>query len=295
MPVLFTLPGPSLSQTQGPQSAEEAARQQTQERQKEYRQRVDEQREQMIRRQEEFNQRIEKQERQRLQELWPSLSPEERQRREQEQQRKEEQRRQSIQRQREFWQQQKEREKEQEKERQQQMEELRRKEAQRQKAIRKVADGYSDEVWQEALGATPEQWKEIKPRLEKIHRLQDPPYVDVSIYWIAGSTSYQAQSLVESPDGAYSMAKAFGWFSVTTGVGSTSESSSGSSGSGRFRTLESAQYSATTRTAAVPKDPNRPDISMEAHRVGSGPRPGGRQRGHQVRHADSRAGQETSG
>ncbi|MCL5279220.1 MAG: hypothetical protein M1376_04855 [Planctomycetes bacterium] len=231
---------------------------------------MDEQREQMIRRQEEFNQRVEKQERQRLQELWPTLSPEERQRREEEQQRKEEQRRQTVQRQREFWQRTKEREQERDKEQQQRMEELRRKAAERQKAIRKVAGEYSDEVWQEALGATPEQWKEIKPRLEKIHRLKDSPYVDVSIYWIAGSTSYQAESLVESPDGAYSMAKASGWFSVTAGVGTTSESSSGSSGSGRFGTLPSAQYSATTRTAAVPKDPNRPDISMEAHRVGSG-------------------------
>jgi hypothetical protein len=201
--------------------------------------------------------------------LWPTLSPEERQRREEEQQRKEEQRRQSIQRQREFWQQAKDREQEREKEQQQRMEELRRKAAERQKAIRRVADEYSDEVWQEALGATPEQWKEIKPRLEKIHRLRDPPFVDVSIYWIAGSTSYQAESLIESPDGTYSMAKASGWFSVTAGVSSTSESSSGSRGSGRSGALPSAQYSATTRTAAVPKDPNRPDISLEARRTGT--------------------------
>ena len=149
--LLSTLPGPSLSQTQEPQSAQEALRQQSQQHQQEYRQRVDEQREQMIRRQEEFNQRVEKQESQRLQELWPSLSPEERQRREQEQQRREEQRRQSIQRQREFWQQDKEREKE----RQQWMEEQKRKEAERQKAIRKVANEYSDEVWREALGTAP--------------------------------------------------------------------------------------------------------------------------------------------
>ena len=265
--LLCTLPGPLLSQTQEPQSAEEALRQQSQQRQQEYRQRVDEQREQMIRRQEEFNQRVEKQERQRLQELWPSLSEEERQRQEEAQRRKEEQRRQSIQRQREFWQQDKQREKE----RQQQMEEWRRKEAQRQKAIRKVADEYSDEVWQEALGATPEQWKAIKPWLDKIHQLKDPPYVDVSIYWIAGSTSYQAQSLVESPDGTYSRAKAFGWFSVTTGAGSTSENSSGSGGSGRSGALKSAEYSATTRTATAPEDSNRPDISVEARRVRSGP------------------------
>ncbi len=269
--LLCTLPGASLSQTQEPQSAQEAARQQSQERQKEYRQRRDEQQERMIRQQEEFNQRLEKQERQRLQELWPTLSPEERQRQEEEQQRKEEQRRQTIQRQREFWRQAREREQERDKEQQQRMEELRRKAAEQQKAIRKVADEYADEVWQEALGATPEQWNEIKPRLEKIHRLKDPPFVDVSIYWIAGSTSYQAESLIESPDGTYSMAKASGWFSVTTGVSSTSESSSGSRGSGMFGALKSAEYSATTRTVTTPGDPNRPDISVKARHVGSGP------------------------
>ena len=117
--------------------------------------------------------------------------------------------------------------------------------------------------------------------MEKIHQLQDRPRADVSIYWISGSTSYRVQSLVESAEGTRSIAKASGWFSVTTGVGSTSESVTQSSADGgnpgaaggqgrssRYETMRSDQYSATTTTAATADDPNRSAISVEAHRAG---------------------------
>jgi hypothetical protein len=105
--------------------------------------------------------------------------------------------------------------------------------------------------------------------LERIHQLKDPPYVDVSIYWIAGSTGYRVESLVGSPNGAYSTAKASGWFSVTTGAASASESSSGHVQSAGYGILKSDQYSAATRTATAPEDSNRPGTSVEAHHAGS--------------------------
>jgi hypothetical protein len=256
-------PARLLSQTQEPQSPEEAQRQQIRQRLQETQQHAEEQREQAIRQQEEFWQRIEERERQRLQESSQGLSPEEKQRREEAQQRKEEQRRQMFQRRRESL--------ERDKQLRLRMEEQRRQGEEHQKAIRKAADEYSDEVWQEALGATPEQWKALKPRLERIHQLKNMPCVDVSIYWIAGSAGYQMQSLVGSPDGAHSVAKASGWFSITTGAGSTSESSYGHGQSAEFGVVPSDRYSATTKTVSGPEDSNRPDVRMEARHVGSEP------------------------
>jgi hypothetical protein len=277
--LLCTLPGQTLSQTPGPQSLNDSQRQQVQQQLQQHQQQAAEQRRQTMERQEEFWRGVGEKERQRLQDDWPNLSEEEKQRRQESLERSEERRQEMMQRQREFWQ----RTEEQEKQLPQRMEEQRRQNEEKQRAIKKAADEYSDEVWQDALGATPEQWKAIKPRLEKIHQLQDRPRADVSIYWISGSTSYRVQSLVESAEGTRSIAKASGWFSVTTGVGSTSESVTESNAGGEnhgtagglghhftYGTIRSDQFSATTTTttAATADDPNRPAIDVEAHRAG---------------------------
>src|SRR4030042_620368 len=43
-----------------------------------------------------------------------------------------------------------------------------------QQAGRAIYDEYSDEAWQEALGATAEQWQAIKPRLEQVKKIEGP-------------------------------------------------------------------------------------------------------------------------
>jgi hypothetical protein len=247
--------------------------------QQEGRQRAEEMRQRMAQRQEEFWQRVDEQARQRLQADWPNLTEEERQRRQESLRKSEEEHQQMLQRQRDFWQ----RMTDQQKQSQQRAEEQRRKYQEEQALIKKVANEYADEVWQEALDATPKQWKALKPRLEKIHELKELPWADILIYWIGGSTSYQEESLVESPDGARSVAKASGWFSVISGAGSTSESHarSGASGddripplegghsSSRYGSLTSGGYSARTRTTPAPQDSNRPAARVEVHPSGS--------------------------
>ena len=277
--VLSTLPGQSLSQTQPPPPPDEAQRQKMQQFQQEQRQRAEEMRQRSIQRQEEFWQRVDEQARQRLQDDWPNLTEEERQRRQESLRKSEEQHQQMLQRQRDFWQ----HATDQEKQTRQRAEEQRRRYEEEQRLIRKVANEYADEVWQEALDATPKQWKALKPRLEKIHQLKETPWVDISIYWIGGSTSYQEESLVESADGARSVAKASGWFSVTSGAGSTAESYAcfGASGddripplqgghsSSRYGSLPSGGYSATMRTTTAPHDSNRPPARVEIHHRGT--------------------------
>ncbi len=62
----------------------------------------------------------------------------------------------------------------------------------------KIRADYDDQAWQEALGATPEQWKLIKPRLGKVRSGVSVPTLRISIYSYAatGSTSTAAASRI---------------------------------------------------------------------------------------------------
>jgi hypothetical protein len=62
----------------------------------------------------------------------------------------------------------------------------------------KIRADYDDQAWQEALGATPEQWKLIKPRLGKVRNGVSVPALRISIYSYAasGSTSTAAASRI---------------------------------------------------------------------------------------------------
>jgi hypothetical protein len=278
--LLCTLSGQALPQTQEPQSPEESQRQRIQQLQQEHQQRVEQQRQQMIQRQEEFWQRFDEQERQRLQKSLPGLGEEEKQRQLESLRQREEQHRQMMQRQRESVQ----RQGEQEIQHQQRMEEQRLKDKEEMKTIRKVADEYSEEAWQDALGATPEQWKAIKPRLETIRKLKEPAEIDISIYWVAGSGGYEAESVSQTPDGIRSTVKSTGQFSATTGVRTTSESSirSGTDGGSRGGagghgeafgggSIKSGQFSATTGLSTVPPGSGPSGVDMRTFGEG---RPG---------------------
>jgi hypothetical protein len=62
------------------------------------------------------------------------------------------------------------------------------------KDAHKIVDEYSDEAWQEALGATPEQWKTIKPRLEKVKKVEYPPVIHLSVYGFGGGGTSTSSS-----------------------------------------------------------------------------------------------------
>lgn len=66
------------------------------------------------------------------------------------------------------------------------------------KRTQKIRTDYDDQAWQEALGATPEQWKLIKPRLGKVRNGVSVPVSRISIYSYAatGSTSTAAASRI---------------------------------------------------------------------------------------------------
>jgi len=120
------------------------------------------------------------------------------------------------------------------------MEEQRANDAER----RRIADEYSDEAYREAVGATPEQWKAIHPRVEEIRKLKDRLHIDISVYWIGGSGGYQVGSFVETSDGGRSTANASGRFSATRGV-NTDSGSTTRSGGGAIRGAASG-YGQTT-------------------------------------------------
>jgi hypothetical protein len=58
----------------------------------------------------------------------------------------------------------------------------------------KIRADYDDQAWQEALGATPEQWKVIKPKLGKVRNGLNMPAIRISIYSYAGTASYSTQA-----------------------------------------------------------------------------------------------------
>ena len=52
----------------------------------------------------------------------------------------------------------------------------------KQMELRKIFMDYSDEALQQALGATPEQWKIIQPKLSKVRNAPPPPSIRISPY-----------------------------------------------------------------------------------------------------------------
>lgn len=90
----------------------------------------------------------------------------------------------------------------------------------------RIVDEYSDEAWQEALGATPEQWKAIKPRLEKVKKPEYPPVIRLSVYGFGGSGS--------STSSSFSTAGGTGTASLGSGGGTTSAFASGGARGGGY-------------------------------------------------------------
>jgi len=121
---------------------------------------------------------------------------------------------------------------------QQKMEEQRLENEERQKATRKIRDEYADQAWQEALGATDQQWQAIHPRLERIKQLRSMPGIDISVYAFGAAGSFQTTGFMETSDGGRSTANASSQLSAARGVSSTSDSStrSGTAG-GRARSF----------------------------------------------------------
>jgi len=120
---------------------------------------------------------------------------------------------------------------------QQQQEEFQRGMQERQsknEAMRKLKDQYSEEAYQQALGATAQQWQAIQPKLARIKRLKDTPCLDISIYAVGASGSYQFGAFTETSDGGRSTANASGGFSATRGVNSNSDSSTRSGTAGGY-------------------------------------------------------------
>jgi hypothetical protein len=128
--------------------------------------------------------------------------------------------------------------------------EQRLKNQEQQKASRKITDEYSDEAYQEALGATAEQWKAIKPRLEKIKRLPSMPGINVSIYSFSGSSSF-TQTSGGGGGGSYSAGAggsggAGGYSAGSGGGGGGMSSSSQSSGTAATSGASGSQGGSST-------------------------------------------------
>jgi flagellar motor protein MotB len=101
-------------------------------------------------------------------------------------------------------------------------------------ATQKLREQYYDEAQQQALDATGEQWQVLRPRLERIKRLQAMPHIDIATYVIGGSGSYQFGAFTETSDGGRSTANASGGYSATRGVNSTSDSTTRSGRAGGY-------------------------------------------------------------
>jgi hypothetical protein len=117
---------------------------------------------------------------------------------------------------------------------QQKVEEQRFENEERQKATRKIRDEYADQAWQEALGATAEQWQTIRPKLERIRQLRNMPGMEISVYVVGGAGNFQTTSSVKTSDGGRSAANASGQLSATRGGSSTSDSSTRSGTAGGY-------------------------------------------------------------
>ena len=86
---------------------------------------------------------------------------------------------------------------------------------------------------QEAPTATAEQWKAIKPKLERIKELNDTPCVSLSVYALRGGVNYEGSAFTETSDGGRSSAYTSGQVSAAGALRSDSRSSmSGVTGGG---------------------------------------------------------------
>jgi hypothetical protein len=100
-------------------------------------------------------------------------------------------------------------------------------------AMRRIRSEYCEQAWQEALGVTAEQWKAIRPRLERIRELKDTACVSISVYALQGGVNYQGSAFTETSDGGRSSAQASGQVSAAGVSHSDSRSSmSGVTGGG---------------------------------------------------------------
>jgi hypothetical protein len=113
-------------------------------------------------------------------------------------------------------------------------EEQRVKSLEQQKAMRKIQEEYTEEAYQEALGATAEQWQAIRPRLERIKQLQIMPRLDISTYAVSAAGSLQSGGFTSTSDGGHSTANTSGQVSATRGVNPTSDSSTRSGTAGGY-------------------------------------------------------------
>ncbi|MEN6425057.1 MAG: hypothetical protein ABFE13_06830 [Phycisphaerales bacterium] len=78
-------------------------------------------------------------------------------------------------------------------------------------AVQKARSEYSDEAYREAVGATPEQWKVIKPLWERVRSIESPPAIRVHVYAYSSrrmknSTSVGNRPAARSSTGAGSTA-----------------------------------------------------------------------------------------
>ena len=105
--------------------------------------------------------------------------------------------------------------------------EERQKEAQQE--ARKLWEEYSDsEAWPQALGVTVEQWKAIKPKLDRIRQLRSMPGISVSVYAFGGGGSTNSDSFSHSSGGGGGAGTGSGFASGST------RGSGGASSGGRY-------------------------------------------------------------
>ncbi len=96
-----------------------------------------------------------------------------------------------------------------------------------QQDARKLWEEYSDtEAWPQALGVTPEQWKAIRPKLDRIRQLRSMPGINVSVYAFGGGGSTNSDSFSESSGGGG------GGGTGSSFAGGSARGSGGASGSG---------------------------------------------------------------
>jgi len=86
-----------------------------------------------------------------------------------------------------------------------------------QKEAHKIVEEYSDQAWQEALGATGEQWKAMKPRLDRIRSLGGSPGIRLSIYGFGGGGSSTSSSFSEGSGGGGGAGTSGGYYSGSAG------------------------------------------------------------------------------
>ena len=101
----------------------------------------------------------------------------------------------------------------------------------RQKATRQITDEYSDEAYQEGLGATAEEWKTIRPRFERTKQLANTPALRISVYGFGGGGSYSSSSSAQSA-GTAGGTSGSGPYSGGTGGGGGSAGGYGFAGGG---------------------------------------------------------------